>query len=95
MAIPLGTDGFAAGFRPADDAAIAAFMREWGFVVIKGFLGAQQCAATLSDCFEVLDGAANSTLKASRGSHRTPSHPVEDPLDPLHIGKATSETRPH
>ena len=29
------------------------------------------------------------------GSHRTPSHPVEDPLDPLQIGTAPSETPPH
>jgi hypothetical protein len=26
-------------------------------------------------------------LRGSRGSHRTPSHPVEDPLDPTQIGK--------
>ena len=27
-------------------------------------------------------------LKGSRGSHRTPWRPVEDPLDPLQIGNA-------
>ena len=32
-------------------------------------------------------GRAANSRKGSRGSHRTPSHPVEDPLDPLQIGK--------
>ena len=38
-------------------------------------------------------------LKGSRGSggptHGTPSHPAEDPLDPLHIGTVPWRTRPH
>ena len=32
--------------------------------------------------------AANSRGPGLRGSHGTPWHPVEDALDPLHIGKA-------
>ena len=30
---------------------------------------------------------AVNSFRGSRGSHRNPSHPVEDPLDPLHIEK--------
>ena len=33
----------------------------------------------------VVGRAAN--FKGPRGSHRTLSHPVEDPLDPRHTGK--------
>jgi hypothetical protein len=43
--------------------------------------------------WRVLARAANS--RGSRGSHRTPSHPVEDPLNPLQIGKAPQEMRLH
>jgi hypothetical protein len=34
-------------------------------------------------------------LKGSRGSHRTPWRPVQDPLDPLQIGKVLQETLMH
>ena len=34
-------------------------------------------------------------LRGSRGSHRTPSHPVEAPFDPLHIGKVAQEMLLH
>ena len=30
-----------------------------------------------------------------RGTHRTPSHPIEAPFSPLQIGNVPSETRPH
>jgi hypothetical protein len=34
-------------------------------------------------------------FKGSRGSHRTPWHPVQGPLDPLHTGKVPQETLSH
>jgi hypothetical protein len=39
------------------------------------------------ETYTVLRRAANSRGPVGRGSHRIPSHPIEDPLDPLRIGK--------
>jgi len=53
--IPLDGDGFAVTFEAEDERGVAEFLSTWGFVVVRGCLGAAECEETLADCFSFLE----------------------------------------
>ena len=74
--------------------AVGGDWRYEGLAAVDVERGRQQLKAELERC-----QAGLLTVKGSWGSHRTPWHPVEDPLDPLQIGnvprkRARASARP-